>query len=385
MEADRMQTQATQQSQHPCVMLVEDDQHIGDALTHLLQDKGYQVDRCFDGLEAIEHLRNGSTPDAIVLDLMMPRLNGWEFRVEQRRVPDWAAIPVIVVSGDASAQASAIDADAYLRKPVAAAALLDSLERLLQARERALLEARSEELARMNALGVLAAGLAHEINNPLAFVTGNLELARAKCEMLTARLPAHAQEPMQSLSYLLGEAQRGAERIADVVRGVSTFARADTDQVVPMNVQDVLESSLKLVANERRASVLVIDDEPMMCELLRNMLQDDYDVTTFSSSVAALDHVLSGASLEVVLCDLMMPELTGMDLYAEVLRKKPDQAARFIFMTGGTFTERASEFLDGIGAAPLMKPFRNEELHHAVAARLRQFERRGAREALSYS
>ncbi len=112
--------------------------------------------------------------------------------------------------------------------------------------------------------------------------------------------------------------------------------------------------AVKPLPVERRASVLVVDDETMMCELLRNMLQDDY-ATTFSSSRAALDRMLEPQLFEVVLCDLMMPELTGMDLYAELMRKRPEQAARFVFMTGGTFTDRASEFLESIVVAPLTK------------------------------
>ncbi len=123
----------------------------------------------------------------------------------------------------------------------------------------------------------------------------------------------------------------------------------------------------------RRPSVLVIDDEKMMCDLLSNMLRDDYDVTTFSSSPVARDRLLKPGLFDVVLCDLMMPELTGMDLHAEVQRKRPEQAARFVFMTGGTFTGQASRFLDDIDTPPLMKPFRQGELRSAIERRLQQF------------
>jgi len=80
---------------------------------------------------------------------------------------------------------------------------------------------------------------------------------------------------------------------------------------------------------------------------------------------------LSGRTFDVVLCDVMMPELTGMDLYAELTRQRPDQCSRFIFMTGGTFTERARAFLESLDTPPISKPFRLDQVRAAVEARLR--------------
>ncbi|MEY4510782.1 MAG: hypothetical protein RLZZ450_2904 [Pseudomonadota bacterium] len=76
------------------------------------------------------NLRAGDTPEVIVLDLLLPGMNGWEFRVEQKREPRWSSIPTIAVSGDRSAQALAIDATAHLSKPLDARVFLDTIERV---------------------------------------------------------------------------------------------------------------------------------------------------------------------------------------------------------------------------------------------------------------
>jgi CheY-like chemotaxis protein len=173
-----MQVLAVPNRVYPSVMLVEDDQDMGDAIAIVLQHAGYKVERCYDGTEALQQLSEGKTPDLILLDLKMPNMDGWQFRVEQRGRQEWSSIPVVVITADKSAPAAAIDADRYLQKPIQPSTLLDAVERLLLAREGVRLEMRAAELDRLSSLGVLAAGIAHEINNPLAVVLGSLELVQ---------------------------------------------------------------------------------------------------------------------------------------------------------------------------------------------------------------
>jgi CheY-like chemotaxis protein len=119
-----------------------------------------------------------------------------------------------------------------------------------------------------------------------------------------------------------------------------------------------------------RPRVMVVDDEPLVCELIKTLLEEGYHVEVFTSSREALGQLLAGEHFDLVLCDLMMPELTGMDVHAELKRVDPAQAERMVFMTGGTFTERAHRFIDGVGAPTLTKPFRREQLHETLARRL---------------
>jgi CheY-like chemotaxis protein len=107
----------------------------------------------------------------------------------------------------------------------------------------------------------------------------------------------------------------------------------------------------------RRGSVLVIDDEPMVVGLVRRMLSRAHEVTAATSVHQALDHLSAGDRYDVILCDLMMPEMSGIDLHAELARAYPDEADRMVFMTGGAFTTGARAFLDRVGNPWVEKPF----------------------------
>lgn len=114
------------------ILVVEDDAAIRDALTQILEDEGYRVDGAANGREALAYLQSQPAPCLILLDLMMPVMNGWQFRSEQRADPALAAIPVVVLSADGGVQqkAEAIDAIGYFKKPLALAPLLDLIEQL---------------------------------------------------------------------------------------------------------------------------------------------------------------------------------------------------------------------------------------------------------------
>src|SRR5206468_11942375 len=100
------------------ILLVEDDPEIRDTLGDLLREEGAAVAPAAHGRDALAQLRGAAPPDVILLDLMMPVMDGWEFRVEQRADPVLACIPVIAMSADHSAKARAIAAEAYVRKPI---------------------------------------------------------------------------------------------------------------------------------------------------------------------------------------------------------------------------------------------------------------------------
>jgi CheY-like chemotaxis protein len=105
----------------PCsVLIVEDDSDTRAAVAALLESRGYRVAEAEDGVDALEHLRAPHCVCLIVLDLFMPRMNGWAFRQEQVQDPDLAAIPVVVVSADpAAARAAAnLGVAATMAKPI---------------------------------------------------------------------------------------------------------------------------------------------------------------------------------------------------------------------------------------------------------------------------
>jgi CheY-like chemotaxis protein len=105
------------------VLIIDDDSGSREALAELLVDEGYGVATAEDGADGLAYLRTGHRPQVILLDLMMPGIDGWDFRAEQKRDEVLARIPVIAIS----AAGKLIDADYSLRKPVKIDALLTLL------------------------------------------------------------------------------------------------------------------------------------------------------------------------------------------------------------------------------------------------------------------
>jgi signal transduction histidine kinase len=121
----------------------------------------------------------------------------------------------------------------------------------------------------------------------------------------------------------------------------------------------------------RRGRVLVVDDEPLITRTVQRALSKDHDIIAMSSAEDALAHITSGERFDVILCDLMMPQMTGMDLHSELLRVAHDQAARMIFLTGGAFTPRARAFLDETTNKLIEKPFDAIHLRAIINAQVR--------------
>ena len=118
----------------------------------------------------------------------------------------------------------------------------------------------------------------------------------------------------------------------------------------------------------RRARVLVIDDEPLVGTVLRRMLPE-HDVTVLGSARTALERLTAGERWDVILSDLLMPEMSGMDLYRAVAARDPGLSRRFVFLTGGAFTPAARAFLEQAGVEWLEKPFDAAALRNAVLRR----------------
>jgi signal transduction histidine kinase len=121
----------------------------------------------------------------------------------------------------------------------------------------------------------------------------------------------------------------------------------------------------------RRGRVLVIDDEPMIATAIRRTLSLEHDVVLSSAAATALQRINEGEEFDVILCDLMMPQMTGMELYDELVRSAPSQADRVVFLSGGAFTAAARAFLDDVPNPHLEKPFDTRQLLALVNDRTR--------------
>jgi signal transduction histidine kinase len=510
-------------------LVVEDEELLRDAMGPLLEAEGYDVSFAENGLDALKYLHGEVAPDIIVLDLRMPVMNGWEFRAIQKDDPKLGLIPVVAVSADGSAQAAAISAEAYLRKPVDPKELLGTIARVLLENKRRML-ALLDETERLAALGRLAAAVGHEINNPLTFVLMNL--TQSIEELRPPTRPAGAPPPagppdvglaeanarMADVTGMLEDCRVGGERIRETVSNLQKLSCRNDDRREPIDVHALIEQSvsmvwnqirhrarlikmfgkipsiagnrtalgqvflnllvnaaqaipegdaewneirissrveageagdelvveisdsgkgipseilphvfepffttkplgqgtglglsisrqtviahggrmtvdsvlgkgttfrvflplgaplvppLAVVARQRRTSVLrqrilVIDDEPQIGRVIRTALGADHDVSVVQRAGDALTLLELGQTFDLVLCDLVMPDLSGPEFYATVAARWPDLVGRLVFMTGGAFTPGTVEFMEHLATRILAKPFTADRLKGLV-------------------
>ena len=116
------------------ILVVEDDRDIRDSVVEVLEAAGYDVSAAADGREALRVLDAGPRPDVILLDLMMPNMNGFEFREAQLANPAHASIPIAVLTADADAKLKAqqLQASGWVRKPIKIEPLLDLVRGVLE-------------------------------------------------------------------------------------------------------------------------------------------------------------------------------------------------------------------------------------------------------------
>jgi CheY-like chemotaxis protein len=113
------------------ILVVEDDTSIRELLVELLESEGYVVSSAVNGLEGLKILHNSGNPDLILIDLMMPVMDGYSFRTEQLKNPEWSKIPTVVMSAEANAKEKMknFNITAFLSKPVELETILKTVAR----------------------------------------------------------------------------------------------------------------------------------------------------------------------------------------------------------------------------------------------------------------
>lgn len=147
---------------------------------------------------------------------------------------------------------------------------------------------------------------------------------------------------------------------ADAVAQAPTPTGALTDAARPEDGTD---------RARRRARVLIIDDEPLVATAIRRSIMAQHDVTVVMSGHDALRRFADGESYDVVFCDVMMPELTGVELYQRMESCAPEHLPRLVFLTGGASSDSGRAFLDRPDITFIEKPFTKAELLAAITAK----------------
>ncbi|MEO6709037.1 MAG: response regulator, partial [Planctomycetota bacterium] len=370
---------------------------------------------------------------------------------------------------------------------------------------------------RMASVGALAAGVAHEINNPLAAVLANLDFAVKDADQLAGEFGSSPR--VAELQESIREAREAADRVRQIVKDLKIFSRAEEDKRGAVDVQRVMESSLRMAWNEirhrarlvkhygavpmvdanesrlgqvflnlvvnaaqaipeghadtnlitvttradarglvvveiqdsgpgipaeiqkqlftpffttkpagvgtglglticqrivhglggeisvesklgegtlvrvvlpassalasesvparvvrpslRRGRVLLVDDDVMIGNAVRRTLAAEHEVVAVTQAQEALRRIAAGDRFDVILCDMMMPLMSGSEFFQQLTQLAPEQAERVVFLTGGAFTANARAFLDEVPNARMEKPFEVQNLRALVNDRVR--------------
>jgi len=126
--------------------------------------------------------------------------------------------------------------------------------------------------------------------------------------------------------------------------------------------------------SNRGRRILVIDDEPAVLHVMRRMLSA-FDVSVTTDGAEGIE-LYRGGGFDLVLCDLMMPGVSGMDVHRGLTELGPEHVERMVFVTGGAYTDEGAAFLAGVSNPYLDKPFSKAQLHQLIETQLTALERR---------
>jgi signal transduction histidine kinase len=238
--------------------MVEDNPGDARLVAHYLRRNDWydtHLEHC-DTLQAAIELLDASDYDALLIDLGLPDSDGVSTLERLREVAKGA--PIVVLTGrvddDLGPRAISAGAEDFVPKGSGPDVLIRSIRlavtRARHRREVVGYEARLTRAARLAALGRLAAGVAHEINNPVSFVSTNLDEVRLRLSPIVAANTDLAD--MSEIGEMLDECVEGMRRIRRITRDLGAFARVSSDAPMITNLNEVIRAAIKLTRNEAR-------------------------------------------------------------------------------------------------------------------------------------
>lgn len=160
----------------------------------------------------------------------------------------------------------------------------------------------------------------------------------------------------------------------------SEVGRGTTFQVLlnPAKNPSVLNNVVHLESGHSetiRGRILILDDDETLSKAIAWSLKSEHEVVIANSGRVALEKLNANPQFDLILCDIALFDMSGMDVYEKIKETCPGMENRFMFLTGGAFTQQAQEFLDSVTNPVLQKPFRPQQLRDAVRIQLQKLKR----------
>jgi signal transduction histidine kinase len=286
----------------PFILIVDDNETNLSVLSQALKAAGYKIRIAIDGEDALARVERAH-PALILLDVEMPKMDGFETCRRLQANPATKGIPIIFMTALADTkhkiEGLSLGAVDYITKPFEEVEVLarvkvhwrlkqltESLEQQVNERTQALQQAQVQlvQQEKLSALGNLVAGVAHEINNPIGCIVGNVSAAQSYIDELLELIDLYREQfphpsakienklkeidldyVREDLPQLIRAMKDGGSRITNISHSLCTFSRADTEHKTKANLHTGLDTTLlilkyRLKANEYRPAIEIIQN-----------------------------------------------------------------------------------------------------------------------------